>query len=289
MRRLIAGCGYLGSRVARLWQARGDVVHVLTRSAARARHFQQQGWHPWVGDLAGPAALPRLPSVDTVLWSVGFDPVGPQTAEEVKLQGLQRFFGALPNDVGRFIYISSTGVYGETDGSEVTELTECRPRRPGGHTSLAAEQLLLQSPFASRSVILRLAGLYGPHRLPRLKQLQAGQPLEASPTDLLNLIHVDDAAQVVERAAEHTLELPRIFLVADGQPVLRADFYQEVARVWKTPPPVFHSAADPPRGSHRRGGCKRVCNARMRSELNITLRYPSFRHALENDRMFDVP
>jgi nucleoside-diphosphate-sugar epimerase len=138
---------------------------------------------------------------------------------------------------------------------------------------------LLQSPWADRSVILRLAGIYGPERLPRLKQLQAGQPLETAPADLLNLIHVDDAAEVIQRVADGPLVLPCVFLVADGQPVERGAFYAEAARLWQTPPPVFGTVPDGAQ-SHRGGGNKRVCNTRMQTELGVTLRYPSYREGL---------
>jgi nucleoside-diphosphate-sugar epimerase len=280
MRRLIAGCGYLGSRVARLWRIDGDEVHVLTRSASRARHFQQQGLCPWVGDVTRPETLPRLPSVDTLLWSVGFDRDTSQAIHDVYVDGLRHVLGTLPHEVGRLIYISSTGVYGQADGTWVNEATECRPQRAGGRACLAAEQLLLQSELADRTVILRLAGIYGPRRLPRLRQLRSGQPLDTTPQGLLNLIHVEDAAQVVQRVGDRELRLPRVFLVADGQPVLRAVFYEEVARLWGTPPAVFGADQRDGSAGDRAGGHKRVSSDRMRAELGITLRYPSYREGL---------
>jgi nucleoside-diphosphate-sugar epimerase len=280
MRRLIAGCGYLGFRVAQLWRAGGDEIHVLTRSAWRARHFQRQGLIPWVGDVTRPATLPRLPEVDTLLWSVGFDRDISQTIDDVYVDGLHGFLDALPNRVTRLIYISSTGVYGQADGRWVNEATECRPQRYGGRVFLAAEQLLLRSPFADRAVILRLAGVYGPQRLPRLKQLRAGEPLDTAPQNLLNLIHVDDAAQVVQHAADRELPLPRVFLVADGQPVVRAAFYAEAARLFGTSPAVFCGSDCAGSAGRRTGGHKRVCSDRMRAELGISLRYPSYREGL---------
>ncbi len=280
MRRLIAGCGYLGSRVARLWNAAGDEVHVLTRATSRARHFQREGLIPWVGDVTRPETLQQLPAVDTLLWSVGFDRDMLQTVQDVYVDGLRHLLAALPPQVGRLIHISSTGVYGQTDGSWVDEATECRPLHAGGQAFLAAEQLLLQSPFSDRTVILRLAGLYGPGRLPRLRQLQAGQPIDTQPHHLLNLIHVDDAAQVVQQAAARALQLPRVLLVSDGQPVERLAFYQEAARLFGTPPAQFRSPSSPRPVAGRRAGHKRVHNDRLRAELGITLRYPSYRAGL---------
>ncbi|MCU0958572.1 MAG: SDR family oxidoreductase [Pirellulaceae bacterium] len=280
MRRLIAGCGYLGSRVARLWQAAGDDVHVLTRSAARAGHLHQLGLRPLQGDVTDPATLPPLPVVDTVLWSVGFDRRAGGAIHDVYVSGLRHVLQRLPAPTVRIVYVSSTGVFGETDGSWVDETTVCRPQRAGGRACLDAEQLLLQTDWARRTVILRLAGIYGPGRLPRLNQLRAGRPLDAAPDGLLNLIHVDDAAHVVQLVADRPLPLPRVYLVSDGHPVQRGDFYAEAARLLNTQPPVFERPVGATDALGRSGGHKRVSNQRMRSELNPTLQFRSYREGL---------
>lgn len=280
MRRLIAGCGYLGSRAARRWQAAGDEIHVLTRSAARARHLEQWGWQSLQGDVTEPATLPPLPVVDTLLWSVGFDRRAGVAIREVYVRGLQHLLDRLPAASARIIYISSTGVLGERDGSWVDESTVCRPQRVSGQACLEAEQMLVGSAWANRTVILRLAGIYGPGRLPRLRQLRAGLPLDAAPDGLLNLIHVDDAAQVVQLVADRPLPLPRVYLVSDGHPVLRGDFYAEAARLLHTRPPVFQGRTGVHDSARRAGGCKRVSNRRMRLELNPALQFHSYREGL---------
>ena len=150
----------------------------------------------------------------------------------------------------------------------------------GGAACWAAEQLLLDSQWQARTVILRLAGLYGPQRLPRLRQLQAGEPLTASPDGLINLIHVEDAVQAIMRAAEMPMELPRLFLIADGHPVQRRQFYEELSRCFQTPAPTFQLRQGDKGRSGRSGGCKRVSNQRMTTELGVVLKYPSYREGL---------
>lgn len=280
MARLVVGCGYLGSRVAQRWASSGDETFVLTRSPARAHQLAQLGLQPLVGDVTEPGSLPALPEVDTLLWSVGHDRQASQSIHEVYVDGLRNLLEVLPGLTHRIIYISSTGVYGECDGSWVDESSPCRPQRAGGAACWAAEQLLLNSPWASRTVVLRLAGIYGPRRLPRLKQLQAGEPLATAPAGLLNLIHVDDAAQAVMRAAAAQLHLPRCYLIADGNPVPRHAFYKELARLFQTPEPVFGTISDE-RGERRGSrGHKRVANTRMLAELGVVLAYPSYRAGL---------
>ncbi len=280
MAKLVVGCGYLGLRVAQRWISSGDETFALTRSRARAPHLAQLGLRPLVGDVTDLGSLPQLPEVDTLLWAVGHDRQAGSSIFEVYVAGLTNLLQVLPAATQRIIYISSTGVYGQGDGSWVDETSPCRPQRAGGEACWAAEQLLLNSPWASRTVVLRLAGIYGPRRLPRLRQLQAGEPLGTTPDGLLNLIHVDDAAQAVIHAAAAQLELPRLFLIADGHPVRRRIFYQELARLFQTPEPVFGANVEEMGERVRAAGHKRVSNRRMMAELGIVLSYSSYREGL---------
>jgi nucleoside-diphosphate-sugar epimerase len=278
MERLVVGCGYLGLRVARRWRDQGDTVYALTRSANRAKILLEQGLRPLIGDLTDSASLPAIPAVDTLLMAVGWDRSSGKAISEVYVGGLTNLLAALPSQLGRLIYISSTGVYAQTDSQWVDEESVCEPQREGGVACLAAERRLLQSPYADRTVILRLAGIYGPQRLPKQSDLMAGKALAVDPEGLINLIHVDDAASTVLAASAAELELPRCFCVADGQPVRRREFYAELARQLGTGPPSF----TPPRAAARSRGStsKRVTNQRMLRELLVKLEYPSFREGL---------
>ena len=189
-----------------------------------------------------------------MLFAVGYDrsaAASTQSIEEVYAGGMRNVLAALPLDIGRFIYISTTGVYGPASGEWVDETTPPDPRRDGGRASLAAEQVLAAHPLGARSVILRLAGIYGPDRVPFIKELRAGQPIPAPASGYLNLIHVDDAAEVVVEptvstgASRHcpaTANPPRIYCVSDGNPVERGEYYSEVARQIGVPPPRFIDA-----------------------------------------------
>jgi nucleoside-diphosphate-sugar epimerase len=124
-----------------------------------------------------------------------------------------------------------------------------------------------------------MAGIYGPGRIPRCKQLQAGQPIAAPCDGYLNLVHVDDAARVV-LAAEARASGAAVYCVADGQPVLRGEYYEQLARLIHAPPPVF---APPPAGSpalERAGSSKRVSNRRLLAQFDFRFQYPSYREGL---------
>ncbi len=73
MKKLVIGCGYLGTRVARPWQAQGDTVYVTTRSQERKSQFDGEGFQAVHLDVTRPETCSRLPAAETALIAVGFD------------------------------------------------------------------------------------------------------------------------------------------------------------------------------------------------------------------------
>jgi nucleoside-diphosphate-sugar epimerase len=294
MAKLIFGCGYLGTRVASLWQQAGNEVFAVTRSSERAATFAASGLKPIVADLTASAELPIPQGVRTALFAVGYDRQSGQPIHEVYVGGLARALACLPDSIQKVIYISSTGVYGQvTDNSPlapggrgaggegwvVDESSPCQPTRDGGRACLAAENLLRASRWADKSIILRLAGIYGPGRIPRSQDLLAGKPIDAPAAGWLNLIHVEDAARIVLRA-ETRAATPKLYVVSDGQPVIRGDYYRELARLLGAPPPRFSEPAPDSPAALRAASDKRINPRRLFTDLQPTLLYPSYREGL---------
>jgi nucleoside-diphosphate-sugar epimerase len=280
--KLIVGCGYLGAEVGRRWLAAGQTVAAIVPRAGQAEQLARQGFQSIVADVTRPETLAQLPAAETVLYAVGYDPLAGHSRREVYVGGLQNVLALLPPGAGRVIFISSTGVYGETGGDWVDEDSPSRPAGDAGRTLLAAEEVLRRHALGPRGIILRLAGLYGRGRLPRLAGLSGGDPLSIPADDLVNLIHVEDAAGVV-LAAEQFARPPRTYVVSDGHPVERRTYLSRLAEVSGLPPLRFCQPVEDARGvapRRRRGGNKRVNNARMLAELGIQLAYPSYREGL---------
>jgi len=277
--RLIFGCGYLGMRVARRWRDAGDRVVAVTRTEENAESFRREGFEPLLADVTRPETLADLPEADTLLYAVGYDRSAEPTIHEVYAGGIRRVLAAASEAIHRVVYISTTGVYGDAGGDWVDEQTEPSPSRDGGKASLAAEAALGEGPWADRGVALRLAGIYGPNRVPYLDKLRAGEPIAAPSVGWLNLIHVDDAATAVLAAANAEAP-PRVVCVSDGQPPRRRDYYAEVARLLGAAPPIF---TEPPTGSPRAARAaadKRVRNKLLTGELGVSLRFPTYREGL---------
>ena len=195
--KLIVGCGYLGLRVARRWIAAGHAVAGLVRSSAAAEALAGEAVHPIVADVTQPSTLRELPAADTLLYAVGYDPAGGNSRSALYVDGLQAVLDAVSAEVRRVILISSTGVYAEHCGGWVDESSPCQPSRESGRALFAAEQALAAHRFGGLGIILRLAGIYGPGRLPRRAELATGEPLPIATGEHVNLIHVEDAAAAV--------------------------------------------------------------------------------------------
>lgn len=287
MDKLVVGHGYLGSRIAKRWRAAGDRVFATTRSAQRAETLAKEGFLPLVLDVTRPESLPSLPAAATVLYAVGYDPRAAASRHDVYVAGLQNVLNALPAGVERVIFISSSGVYGSSLEGWAMEDTPCRPDRESSQAIWTAEQQLQSHPLGSRAIILRLAGLYGPGRVPLLRDLKSGRPISVAADGTVNLIHVDDAVEAV-LAAETRARPPRIFNVADGQPARRRDFYTYLAELLRLPPPEFVELPAEPGGA-RGQGQKRVSNARLLEELKFVPAYPSYREGLAAILSGEVP
>lgn len=299
-RKLIFGLGYLGARVAKRWRSVGHDVYAVTRSAERARELAAMGVIPRVANILDASTLDDLPESDTILFAVGYDRASVASIETVYVEGIQNVLRAVERKAGRLIYVSSTGVYGDAAGAWIDETSPCSPSRPGGRASLNAERALAASSLAGRSFILRMAGLYGPGRIPRIAELREGRAIAVPTTGQergseggwLNLIHVEDAARIVVAADEwnesgsalagpaRPRAEPITLVVSDGTPVDRREYFRELARLLGAPSPSFVPPdADSP-AALRAADDKRVNPARLRALLGGALLYPSYREGL---------
>lgn len=282
MKKLIFGCGYLGLRVARRWRDQGDDVAILTRSEANAGRLAAEGFSPVIGDVMRAETLQALPEADHVLYAVGFDRAAGYSKRDVYLTGLSHVLSGMVGRMERLFYISSSSVYGQSNGEWVDEESACDPQREGGEICLAAEELIrkfadVSGPARCAASILRLSGIYGPGRLlARMDALRAGAPLEGRAEAWLNLIHVDDAAAAVVACERHG-QPGRSYLISDDRPVQRREYFEELARLLDAPAPGFTGTST---GTRTEGLNKRCDNRRAHEELHLELQFPTLLEGL---------
>jgi nucleoside-diphosphate-sugar epimerase len=183
------------------------------------------------------------------------------------------------------VYLSTVGVYGDHGGGWVDEATPPKPGSPRGRERLAAEAAWqeLGRRLGIAVAILRLAGIYGPGQN-ALVQIARGKARRiVKPGQIFNRIHVGDIAQAVDAAV--TRAASGIFNVTDDEPSPPGDPIAFAAQLMGVPPPpeIPFDDASPsmsPMALSFWRECRRVKNDRLKRELGVVLRYPTYREGL---------
>ena len=269
---VIIGCGYTGERLARRL---GGQPLAFTGSETGARRLRAAGIEARVWNLDRPALAP-VDVMGAIVWYLA---PPPETGDGDPR--LARCLEALRGRPRKFVYVSTTGVYGDAGGGTVTEDTPPAPATARGERRLAAERMVQDWCRARGApwVVLRVPGIYGPGRLP-IERLRRGDPsiaeAEAGPG---NRIHVDDLASVLRAAGESLLAIDRVYNVGDGDHASSTAYFRTVARLAGLPEPQelpreqLRERVSPAMWSFL-ADSRRVDTARMRQELGVALRYP---------------
>lgn len=270
----IVGCGYTGLRLAKRWRASGAEVRGFATRPESLRDIAACGADANPLNLDALAQVPVKMDGELVYYSVPPDPRGNGDAR------LERFLGQIEGTPKRLIYLSTTGVYGDHGGARVDEDTPTTPLSARAHRRVAAETSLRNWADVRRVswCILRIAGIYGPDRLP-LERLRRAEPAialdEALPT---NRIHVDDLVSACLAAGISAAADDRVVNVTDGSDDSSTAFLQRVARITGLPAPPLLSRAEAqrtfsPSSWSFLGESRRVANRRLREELGVQLAY----------------
>lgn len=282
---LIVGDGYVGSAVADQLAASVDVrtvgtVVVTSRSIGGVGQVLERraGVLAISLDVTDPRTfetIDRLPRVDRVLYSVGYQRTSSHSRDEVHVTGQKRLLAFLRDrfagDLPHVVTLSTTGVYEQTGGQWVDENSPTRPQREGGQTHLRSEAVLSQNWPHDRSTILRLAGIYGPGRWPNRHAIASGEAINADPDSFLNLIHRDDIATAVIAAMDR--RVAGLYCLADDNPVRRRDYYDAVARSVGMSSATFETNGCI--GARRSISNKRIWNRKAKRDLVSRWKYPN--------------
>jgi len=279
----IAGCGYIGERIARLCQESGGSAVCMVRSAENASRLQSAGFTTIAATLDNGAETPSLNLGGSILLYLIPPPGGGISDSRAR-----NFISQIPEAEKpvKIIYMSATSVYGGGRGDVVTEESPVNPDSAMGKRRLDAERAFAQYGAARNIpvVILRVSGIYGPGRLP-LMQISQGQPLlreeESGPS---NRIHADDLAAICIKAAEVGVE-GDIFNISDGHPSSMTSYFNACADALGFPrqPQVTLAEARlvmSPLMLSYVSQTRVVDNRRMLDRLNVNLRYEALSDGL---------
>jgi nucleoside-diphosphate-sugar epimerase len=279
MKCLIVGCGYVGLPLGAELVRLGHEVFGVRRNISAEAELKAAGLTPLFADITKPETLEKLPrEFDWVVHCVaaGGDA---ENYRQIYLEGtrhLVKWLSAFPPK--KFIYTSSTSVYGQADGSPVKESSPSEPAAETAKVLVETEKLLLETFQREKfpAIILRVAGIYGPDRGHWFKQFLKNEArMEGDGSRFLNMIHRDDVVGCLV-AALKSGRPGEIYNAVDDEPVSQRVFFEWLgATLGKYPPP---SVPENPAEDRKRGVTnKRVSNRRIKMELGCQFKHPNFR------------
>lgn len=272
---LIVGCGYVGRRLARCLSV-DHVLYGIVRSKIHLRTLRALRVEPIVLDLDNVTH-----SDVSSAWcrdSTVFYLAPPPASGESDTR-MHNFFSAFTEPPTTFIYISTTGVYGDLQGAIADESLPVNPQTDRARRRTSAEDIsrIWCHEHAVRRVILRVPAIYGPGRLP-LERLRKHEPVVMeSAAPIINRIHVDDLVQTIIAAATNT-DARGVYNVSDGNSYSMTAYLNRVAELAgiPLPPQITLEDAQLTLGSEMLSylnESRRIDNSRLLNELGVQLRY----------------
>ena len=262
---LIVGCGYTGNVVARRLRDEGATVITTRRTSASdslSLDLAQVASNGLDGKLIPEHAI-------VVVLAPPCEPIG--IGETALLCALR--------SPRRVVYVSSTGVYASANGAIVDENFAIAPSSASGRARVVVEGAIIDTArrLAIPWTILRPAGIYGPGR-GVVARLRAGNyRVIGEGSSYVSRIHVEDLASAIVAAGRTG---HGIYNVADDEPTTSAAYADAVATQLGLPPPPRVALADvPAEVAAMFSGNRRIANGKLKRELGVALRYPSWRDA----------
>ncbi len=279
MRLFIFGLGFSGSAFAATMRDSATGIGGTVRDAGKAAALRGDGIAalPFDGTRQGEGVADALRETTHLVISIA-----PGEGGDRVLRHYRDAILAAPS-LQWIGYLSTVGVYGDHGGAWIDEDTPPRPRRGRSEERLAAEEAWTDL-AREKDVPLgtfRIAGIYGPGRNALVNLDQGKARRLVKPDQVFNRIHVADIAATLAAAA--AAPATRIYNLADDEPAPPQDVVACAAGLMGVDPPPeipFEEAELSPMARSFYGENKRVSNARIRTELGVDLRYPTYREGL---------
>jgi len=281
---LFLGMGYCGRALAGRLKARGWSITGTTRNPEKAKDLEAEGIRSVLFNGGEPMA-----DIDNVLAGVThvIASIPPDDDGDLFLRAHNHDLARHAGHIQWAGYLSTTGVYGDSDGEWVGEDAPTAPTTRAGTRRLLAEQqwqaLAAQSGLPLH--IFRIAGIYGPgtrNQIDQVKQGTAKRILKAN--HYVGRVHRDDIVGILE--ASIAMPNPgRIYNVVDHEPSAPEEVIAFTAQLLGIePPPAIPFEEADPSGVARNffSGSKRVSNARVREELGYSFLYPTYREGMRS-------
>jgi nucleoside-diphosphate-sugar epimerase len=294
--------GYTGTRLVQDLIKRGHRVRGLVRDLDRAAPLEAQGMEVRAGDVS---ILDDITSVaqdiEVVINLTGYCRSESNVMQGTLLNGTRNLLQVLDRSVlKKYIWASNVGVYGHPKfNARLDEKSPLKPDYPVGRATAEMEKLARHE---LPTVTVRVSSVYGPGRdyveslrTGRLRLLNGGGNWQSR-------IYVDDLVRVFIAALERG-QIGETYLAGDDLPTTARDFFAELAEALHVPLPltlevtaarafgVATQAVNWLVGQKQYQLNENVIglltgnyfcvNEKMKRELGVELKYPTFRDAYE--------
>lgn len=284
MRRLlVVGFGDIAQRMVPQLAGRWR-VYALARDPQRFPLLRALGATPVRGDLDRPETLAPLAGLAHDVAHLAPPPErGARDTRTAHLIAALAKGGSLPQ---HFVYISTSGVYGDCGGALVAETRPLRPQTERARRRADAEHQLRVWGRRSgvRVSVLRVPGIYAADRLPFARLTRGTPALNADEDVYVNHVHAEDLARIVVAALQRGAP-GRMYNAADDAPIRMGDYFDLVAERFglPRPPRVNRAAAQHLIAPHLlsfMSESRRLVNRRLKQELRVRLRFPTVREGI---------
>jgi len=286
---IVGAAGYVGSRLAEQLLARGESVRGLVRDPDNeaVERLAGMGMAVWEGDVTQPESLVGVANgVEYVYNLTSRSVLENGSVRRVFVDGNRNLIAACSRarTVRAYVFAGNAAPYGDQGDAWLTEDSPVAPCYPLGDVMIEAEQVIMELVRAHHfpAIILRVGTVYGPERDFVDAVLSGTATLIGDGANFVARIHIDDLLAVLDGVALRG-QPGAIYNVADDEPARAAVLYGEVRqRLGMVPPRLFSKAGALFSGLDSSvvgmaSASARLSNARIKHDLDMTLRYPSFR------------
>lgn len=257
MKILIAGYGYLGTALGKSFVSKGNEIWGLSRTTGTIH-----------ADLTKPDTLLDLPKVDHAVLCQALSKS--DNYYDTYVVGTRNLIRALAGKLsGKLIFISSTRVYGRSQGEGgawIDEAVEPKPDDEDGRSLLEAERIVREA----SGIVFRLGGIYGPERN-RIRQIRSGELVPEFSETYVNRIHVEDVVRGTELLIDKG-KPGEVYLGVDDRPTTQKEFYTWFFERLS----LQRSLSGSKSPAHSHGPSNKRCSNGKLKNLGLQLIYPTY-------------
>ena len=268
---LIIGCGAIGTQLAHVLSAKGHQVTGLKRNPPETDDGKV---HYFTADITSPADLIDLSTdFDTLYFILSPDGRNEESYRDIYESGLNNLLnkfsqaGSNPH----WIFVSSTSVYGQSQGEWVDENSITQPTNATSQFIRRAEQKLMEREVDN--IVIRFSGIYGPGREYLLRMAMQTPAIQQNPPYYTNRIHEQDCVGVLAFLLERRLTgivLDQCYLASDDDPAPMWEVISWLAEQMNCQPPTV-------KVNDNHYVMNKRCNNQRLKALGYQFRYPCYK------------